>query len=159
MTTSEHLTYDGYWNAVYVIAGLFLFPFGLLLWGWMFSVLWVWFVVPVFSLPPLTVAQAVGFRIVAMLATRGVIHREDTRDYKQKTMDYLLRAYKDLVFMNQVEKEYIKNLRNPEHISKIFNYIKRCSLIIGGFQCGVKLYTCRNSFFESLHIQNFPAIQ
>ena len=43
-----------------------------LLGGWMFSYLWLWFVVPTFGLSPITVIQAVGLVItVGFLVKRG----------------------------------------------------------------------------------------
>lgn len=38
--------------------------------GFLFSVFWGWFLVPVFSLPVLSIAQAVGVMLVAGMVTR-----------------------------------------------------------------------------------------
>ena len=38
--------------------------------GWALSILWGWFVVPVFGLPALTIAQAVGVSYVVSFLTR-----------------------------------------------------------------------------------------
>lgn len=35
------------------------------LWGWVLSWLWLWFVVPVVGFAPITIAQGVGLRVVA----------------------------------------------------------------------------------------------
>jgi hypothetical protein len=40
--------------------------------GWAFSVLWAWFIVPVFGAPPLSIPQAIGIAlIVGVLFTRS----------------------------------------------------------------------------------------
>ncbi len=41
-----------------------LIPVGTILGGWTFSILWGWFAVPIFGLPALGVAQAVGVTLL-----------------------------------------------------------------------------------------------
>ena len=52
-----------------LIVGIVSFPLGILIYGWALSVLWGWFVVPVFGLPVLTLLQAYGLALVIGLTT------------------------------------------------------------------------------------------
>lgn len=46
--------------------------------GWVFSILWQWFAVPIFGLPPLGVAQAIGIAVIfSMLTHQYVPKKED----------------------------------------------------------------------------------
>lgn len=46
--------------------------------GYVLSILWGWFIVPVFHLPALSIAQAVGMAIVIGMVTRDLnVKRED----------------------------------------------------------------------------------
>ncbi len=38
--------------------------------GWVLSILWDWFVSPLFGLPPLSIAAAIGFSLVAGMLTK-----------------------------------------------------------------------------------------
>jgi len=49
----------------YVLFVLLTIPFFALLRGWVISIMWGWFVVPVFHLPVLGVLQAIGLALVA----------------------------------------------------------------------------------------------
>lgn len=46
------------------VFAILLIPFAAIWNGWALSVLWGWFVVPVFALPPLSVAPAIGISMV-----------------------------------------------------------------------------------------------
>jgi len=37
--------------------------------GWVFSILWAWFIIPVFGLPALTIGQAIGLSMVVTFLT------------------------------------------------------------------------------------------
>lgn len=37
--------------------------------GWVLSILWAWFIVPMFNLPPLGILQAIGITLVVGLLT------------------------------------------------------------------------------------------
>lgn len=59
---------------VLVVAGLVGFmALAAILDGWAFTILWRWFVVPVFGLPALRVSQAIGLGLVFGLATHQYI--------------------------------------------------------------------------------------
>ncbi len=49
------------------ITCLLFAPFCILLTGWVFKVMWGWFMVPIFSLPSLSFWQAYGLSLVAGL--------------------------------------------------------------------------------------------
>lgn len=46
--------------------------------GWALSVLWTWFIVPIFKWPILSIAQAVGLGMVVSFLTRHSINTDDT---------------------------------------------------------------------------------
>ncbi len=54
-----------------------------LLSGWILSVLWGWFIIPVFHLPALTIPYAIGISIVAGLLT----HQYQDRNTKNKSAE------------------------------------------------------------------------
>ena len=61
-------------NVWFTCLGLILFAIisivvGTLMNGWAVSVLWGWFVVPIFSVEPLSVLQACGLALVASILT------------------------------------------------------------------------------------------
>jgi hypothetical protein len=37
--------------------------------GWVLSIMWGWFIVPLFHLPPLSILQAIGLTLVVVLLT------------------------------------------------------------------------------------------
>lgn len=56
-----------------VIVGLFIN-------GWAISTMWGWFVVPIFALPSLTIAQAVGVSCLLSLLKPSSSDRRESRD-------------------------------------------------------------------------------
>lgn len=50
--------------------------------GFVFTKLWVWFVIPVFGLPVLTIAQAIGLTIVTRMATIIQIVKDEKEWYE-----------------------------------------------------------------------------
>lgn len=58
---------------------LILTPITIVLNGWVLSILWRWFIVPTFSLTPLSIAQALGLTCVLRLfaASRTKLTEED----------------------------------------------------------------------------------
>jgi hypothetical protein len=62
-----------------VILGFILIPLIAILQGWVFTVLWGWFVVPTFHAPELSIAVAIGLTIVV-----GMFRRVDI-DMREKT--------------------------------------------------------------------------
>lgn len=55
-----------------------------LLSGWAIALLWSWFVLPVFFLPPLTWAQAAGLGMVIGYLTHQIDLKKDERPYVEK---------------------------------------------------------------------------
>jgi hypothetical protein len=52
--------------------------------GWAISVLWGWFIVPVFSVPSLTVPYAAGLSLVAsMLSSSSTINSSETKGWTE----------------------------------------------------------------------------
>jgi len=60
------------------VIGLAAFLVAVLLEGYVLSVLWGWFIVPVFSAPRLTVAYAIGLALLVGMLTHRVRKPEDT---------------------------------------------------------------------------------
>lgn len=60
-----------------VVGAIVLVAVAAILRGWAFSILWGWFVVPIFNLPPIGVAQAIALSmIVGMLTHQYVPSKE-----------------------------------------------------------------------------------
>ena len=57
---------------MYGVGTVALMAVGAILDGWVLSILWGWFMVPVFHLPPLTIAPAIGIALMTGLLTREV---------------------------------------------------------------------------------------
>ena len=51
--------------------------------------LWVWFIVPVFGLPILTIVPAIGLRLIVGYLTFHNIYSKDTRSGGEKLYNYL----------------------------------------------------------------------
>lgn len=45
--------------------------------GWALTVLWIWFIIPVFNLPTLSIIQAIGIGMVVTFLTRHSINKEE----------------------------------------------------------------------------------
>ena len=53
--------------------------------GWVLATMWVWFIVPIFHLPPLTIPQAIGVSMVLALLTKDTTsNAADTRSTTEK---------------------------------------------------------------------------
>ncbi len=52
--------------------GVFLAVFSVALDGWVLSILWGWFMVPIFHLPALGVCQAIGVTLVVRFLTKNI---------------------------------------------------------------------------------------
>ena len=68
-------------------------PLLVLLNGWVLSVLWGWFAVPVFGLPALSIPAALGVQVIVSFLTKH--HRKDIPDDEriERLMFYTLRAF------------------------------------------------------------------
>lgn len=69
-----------------IVAGVLLVPFVAFLAayrGWFISILWAWFVVPVFALPVLSVPQAIGLSLVGttFINTSGSSKKQTTAEW------------------------------------------------------------------------------
>lgn len=68
---------------------LVLLVVGLLLAGWVLSILWGWFVVPIFNVENLTIVQAIGLSLVFDLFASGL--KAETVDEKDP-IDKMLKS-------------------------------------------------------------------
>jgi hypothetical protein len=63
---------------------LLITPFTTILWGWVLSLLWLWFAVP-FDLPPIKIIHACGLRALIAFATAKMPHLPpDDKDEKKR---------------------------------------------------------------------------
>ncbi len=60
---------------------ILLLPFGSMLNGYALSVLWAWFMIPVFHLPALGIAQAIGISIVIGMLTKQETPTDKTQEW------------------------------------------------------------------------------
>lgn len=73
----------------YVLIGVSI-PFAYIWAGYVLSVLWAWFVSPIFSVAGLSVMQAVGVIAVASLLTRGHLPSQMKPTFKDEDIRDLL---------------------------------------------------------------------
>lgn len=60
--------------------------------GWVLSILWGWFFVPILKLPPLTVPQAIGIALVVGYFTRQKQPSSKSSDEAYETIGYAFLA-------------------------------------------------------------------
>lgn len=60
-----------------IIAYIIIAVLGTIYGGFVFSKLWIWFVVPIFALPILTLTQAIGLTMVTRLAAMSSLPKDD----------------------------------------------------------------------------------
>lgn len=60
--------------------------------GWAISVLWLWFVAPLFGLPVLTIPQAIGLSLVIGMFTSRYRDQDDAKDKTGRIVNSLVLA-------------------------------------------------------------------
>lgn len=60
--------------------------------GWALSVLWTWFVSPIFNIAPLSIPQAIGFSIVAAVLTHQSKPKDDQKETDELIAEVLAYA-------------------------------------------------------------------
>lgn len=60
--------------------------------GWALSVLWGWFIVPVFELPQLTLIQAIGVGMVVSFLTRSSWKKEEKKETSEAIIEAVVTA-------------------------------------------------------------------
>ncbi len=68
------------------VVGLMMVVFSILIGGWVFSVLWGWFMVPIFGLSALGLAGAIGIKTIVALV---VYHQTSSMDEAGSTLEQL----------------------------------------------------------------------
>jgi hypothetical protein len=58
--------------------------------GWVFSIMWAWFVMPIFHLPALTIPQAIGIMFTVGMLTKQNI---DVESPKRDKTERLIRTF------------------------------------------------------------------
>jgi len=59
--------------------------------GWVVSVLWGWFIVPLFSLPTLSIVQAIGLGMVVSYMTQPINFDQEEGELTKKILTIFLR--------------------------------------------------------------------
>lgn len=62
---------------------------GAILNGWALSVLWGWFIVPIFKLPTLTIIQAIGVAMVASFLTKTYSTSDKSKSLEDRITDLI----------------------------------------------------------------------
>lgn len=67
---------------------------GIIVNGWIVSLFWKWFIVPIFPVQPLTILQAYGIALLIGLLTK---HEIDVKAPKRTTMEIVLRGISTVI--------------------------------------------------------------
>lgn len=79
--------------------------------GWVLSVMWGWFVVPLFELPPLTIPYAIGISmVVGMLAKNSVSTKNEKKETSELVGEIIgvILAPLFVLFMGWIVKLFIQ---------------------------------------------------
>ena len=90
-----------FWQSVltligsFVVAVIFVVPLGIynyIVYGWALTMLWGWFAVPLFHVPALNIAQAIGISMIIRLFTPMPEDKgeEDKRETAKKVIDTVI---------------------------------------------------------------------
>lgn len=77
---------------------LLAIPFGAMLNGYVLSVVWAWFIVPVFGLPEISVAQGLGIALVVGMMTHQDVPLDKEQEWWAPAMTTLVKPLVTLVF-------------------------------------------------------------
>ena len=66
---------------------------GAMLNGWVFSILWKWFVIPIFNLPALTVVQSIGLGMVVAMFNGKDKFSSDKKSDQESLWTVTLKAF------------------------------------------------------------------
>ena len=80
-----------------VVCAFLAITLGVVVKGWVLSVTWQWFVVPIFGLPALSVLQAISIMIVASLLTHQSTQSSKNKD-EQNTLGKIFEPFKQQFF-------------------------------------------------------------
>lgn len=68
---------------VFLAAGIIaLMVLATILRGWVLSILWGWFVVPIFGFPPLAISQAIGIAITISLVAHQYVPTDKEQNWQ-----------------------------------------------------------------------------
>lgn len=84
-----------------LLISIVMLPIGLLLKGYVLSVLWSWFIVTKFGLPPLAIAEALGLAIIVGYFTVDIAKTDwdDDRDEQKAARISILSLLKAVIFL------------------------------------------------------------
>ena len=82
--------------AIFLLIGVF----GSIINGWVLSILWQWFVVPLFNLPHLSIPYAIGISlIVSVLKSSNLSHSKPKNEEKKDTTTLLAETISIILFV------------------------------------------------------------
>ncbi len=76
-----------------VVSFLLILIGGSIIGGWALSVLWNWFVSPVFDLPNLTIIQAIGISLITGYITSNPSQSSNDKDATEKMISNVVHAF------------------------------------------------------------------
>lgn len=84
--------------ALILIGGSVSTVVGVIMRGWVLTILWSWFITPLFSLKEIGIVNAIGLSIVAAYLTKQTTHCEDKRESHEKIIEMLLSPFLSPLF-------------------------------------------------------------
>ena len=75
------------------VAAIALIVVGSIMNGWVLSIMWGWFVVPLFGVPVLKVAPAIGVALVAKMLTHQSSSKSNEKKDTSETVGELIAAF------------------------------------------------------------------
>jgi len=73
------------------VGALLIYVANVILGGWALSVLWGWFIAPIFAIPPLDIVPAIGLRlVVGSMTGRALSPQDNTRPFWERLLIQLM---------------------------------------------------------------------
>jgi hypothetical protein len=73
---------------------IILVPLSIIMHGWVLSIMWRWFMVPLFGLPVLTIPYAIGISaVVALFKGNSTTNKDDNKTATAKFLEALFVAF------------------------------------------------------------------
>jgi hypothetical protein len=73
---------------------IILVPLSIIMRGWVLSIMWGWFIVPLFGLPALTIPYAIGVSaVIALLKGSSTDNKKDDKKALEKFLEALFVAF------------------------------------------------------------------
>lgn len=94
----ENMTILGCFGVIALL--VIIIPGSILMHGWVLSILWGWFVVPLFHLPVLSIPYAIGLAsVVSMFKGSTIIKEDKDKSFTEKIFVAIAHAFVAPLFM------------------------------------------------------------